>query len=308
MTTGNATTNELKSVIRSLGIKATTYEETLHRAGFDWEVMEEEIVSRRSGATFTSKKMLLRSDTQEPLGLVGADYKASDPRKFLHNQYAMANILGGDVYRAGWTGKGSKAFSIIKLHEKLVLPANVREVGDTVGLFIYSTEAWDGGSPSASSLFFERLVCKNGMKTQELSAGFRVSHTKNAEDRFKPAMRLFVNEVEEKSNMAQDQFVKLAKTRMGVSEVEQFLENLIPGDTTTAENKREAISKLFTAGVGNEGKTRWDAFNAVTQWVTHHAPYRETSVASVDTSRFLGVLERNQTNERALNLLLSFAE
>lgn len=62
---------------------------------------------------------------------------------------------------------------------------------------------------------------------------------------------------------------------------------------------------LFKTGEGNEGKTRWDAYNAVTEYVTHYRTYRETEATSVEVNRFVGVLETDTMSRTALNLLLN---
>ena len=41
-------------------------------------------------------------------------------------------------------------------------------------------------------------------------------------------------------------------------------------ETSRIPNRREQIVDLFITGAGNRGNSRWDVFNAVTEYVDHH--------------------------------------
>ena len=49
----------------------------------------------------------------------------------------------------------------------------------------------------------------------------------------------------------------------------QRLVPVMEDESSKRINKREKLVNLFSAGKGNEGKTRWDAFNALTEYETH---------------------------------------
>ena len=60
-------------------------------------------------------------------------------------------------------------------------------------------------------------------------------------------------------------------------------------------NKREKLVELYESGVGNRGETKWDAFNAITEFETHNR--RQTPEKLVR-----GLLNGNLAN-RALKIL-----
>jgi hypothetical protein len=291
------------SVIETKGVRATTLAETLRHADLDFKVLTDDVVGSKSGAIMPRKKLLYRSDNKEALGVVGSDYCPTEPKEFIETQFEFAREVGGKVVRAGWVGRRSKAFAIVKM-DTIELPCGTK-TKDPINLYIYSTDSWDGGSPRSSTMYLERLACLNGMMTQELSTSLRVSHTKNATERFENKLKPFLAEIETKAKDARVKFQELIKAKMGTAEMERFLERLLPGKGGQTENKRKELLELFQHGTGTHGQTRWDALNAVTEYVTHKQTYRDTNIASADTSRFLGVLERNTMNERALNLLLN---
>jgi len=46
---------------------------------------------------------------------------------------------------------------------------------------------------------------------------------------------------------------------------------------TIEETKVSTLMKLFHEGLGNEGKTRYDMLNAVTEYLDHHAIKKNTN-------------------------------
>lgn len=301
---------ERHSVLESKGVPiATSISETIKKADLNWKVLDGPCVTPhpKSGKNIemARKKILYRSDTYEALGVVGTDYKPSDPKEFVESQFSLAAKIGGNVTRLGWTERRAKAFCCIRLKEEITLPKNLRKVGDPVAAYIYSTDGWDGGTPRQSKLFLERLSCLNGMTTRELAESLWVSHTSEMETRYTVEIGKFHEEVDNQLSELRDQFVKLAKDRMDEVEMKAFLEKLLPGDSGHSRNKREQILHLFGNGAGNQASSRWDALNAVTEYTTHVQTYRDSKIADAATSRFLGVLGRNSLNDKAMELLLN---
>jgi hypothetical protein len=64
----------------------------------------------------------------------------------------------------------------------------------------------------------------------------------------------------------------------------------------------EALNKLFYSGAGNEGRTFYDAFNAVTDWNSNHA--RKSANTRFNYANF-GTGAR--VNERAMRVLTELA-
>jgi hypothetical protein len=68
---------------------------------------------------------------------------------------------------------------------------------------------------------------------------------------------------------------RMATIEMSTAEVSAFVGKLTGFDTqalqtsTRARNQYNDIVDMFRGGTGNKGATRWDAFNAVTEYVDH---------------------------------------
>ena len=291
------------SVLSTMGVEASQFEDTLKAGDLDWSPLADKVAGLDTGVEMPRKTLLYRSDTKAPLGIVGDHYSATTPREFLRSQYEFAEFVKGRVARAGFIGDRSRAFALIEI-EKINLPREIRQKGDPVSVFIYSTDGWDGGTPQKSRLYLERLSCANGMTSRVISSSLWNSHTKDREERYERKWKVFLNEVQKTAGEIREEFITLAKTRMTGEQMQDFLKTLLPGESTLTEKKRGSMLNLFSAGEGNEGASRWDALNAVTEYVTHHRTYRDTDVSDRAVNRFLGVLETDTLRDRAMELLL----
>ena len=72
---------------------------------------------------------------------------------------------------------------------------------------------------------------------------------------------------------------------------------------TRNHNKIEELMHLFEEGAGNEGKTRYDMFNAVTEYLDHHSVRTNVNTGR----RFISNLNGLQANKkrRAVQELLN---
>jgi len=294
------------TIIQTQGVEATTaLNETIKNAQLDWEPLEDQVAGQDSKVIMPRKKLLYRSDNKQALGVVGSEYEPTNPRDFVNRQYALAESMGGKVVRVGFLSERSRAFAFVQVGDKIEIPRGKRKVGDPVQAYIYSTDGWDGGTPQRSRLYIERLRCANGMTSREIHANLWVSHVSGMEKRAEPRRNTFQGEVIKMTEAIRKEFTKLAQTRMTVEQAKEFVEKLIPGEATMSVNRRNTVLSLFETGDGNEAATRWDAYNAVTQFITHHRTYRTTDSTSIETNRFLGVLETDTLGRQALNLLLN---
>jgi len=96
---------------------------------------------------------------------------------------------------------------------------------------------------------------------------------------------------------------QLAEQQVTKTYVEGFVNALIPSVkeevSTRTENRRSQITDLFATGKGNNGETKWDLFNAVTEYVDHHSVGRLTN-SRMERSEALADIEMEARFERSL--------
>jgi phage/plasmid-like protein (TIGR03299 family) len=79
-----------------------------------------------------------------------------------------------------------------------------------------------------------------------------------------------------------DEFVAFAQaaaqTAMHVEQFDAFALQLVPDVEGTSNarrsSKRDELRELYQVGIGNDGRTAWDAYNAITEWANYRAPVR----------------------------------
>jgi phage/plasmid-like protein (TIGR03299 family) len=134
-----------------------------------------------------------------------------------------------------------------------------------------------------------RAECWNGLQMVLSSADsentLRVKHTRSAPDRITDAHAAIQDAVKAHATLKQS-LQDLANTPMARAEVRGFVCQVITDlddveaatekvaasegrQYTLYENKGNELMRLFNSGDGNLGTDRYDALNAVTQWIDH---------------------------------------
>jgi len=139
-----------------------------------------------------------------------------------------------------------------------------------------------------------RVVCANTWKTAigaNRDRVFGVRHTTHVNDNIMAAIVL-LNGVDKAEAIEREKTQRMASLEMSLAEVSAFVGKLTGFDTqdlqssTRAKNQYHSIVNLFNYGTGNTGKTRWDAFNAVTEYVDHSRTIRVSNGRDKTEVRF----------------------
>lgn len=159
-----------------------------------------------------------------------------------------------------------------------------------------------------------RVVCSN---TWNAAIGngrarvFGVRHTVNLESGISQAIKL-VETVDAAQNAEQEKARRLASHAMQASEACTFFQNLLNAKADQngdfggkVKGQLQTLYELFTKGTGNLGTTRWDAFNAVTEFTDHSRTVRSGNERNKIEARFESVLlgSGDDLKARAFDLL-----
>jgi phage/plasmid-like protein (TIGR03299 family) len=222
-------------------------------------------------------QVIVRADTQEALSVVGPTYVPAQVRDFLapldplirERQLVPVSVANFD--------RGLSQVVELQLPRPIVLPGpNGTE--DVLFLRVLYRNSHDGSSRLAFLDSLLRQWCKNGAThvIGMMGAFFKHTAAKMAEAvDLAPA----VLDAHERFRLVEANAQRLLATPFSRGDMATVAERLYPareeGEVSPrAEKARDAIVELFDNGQATFGRTAWDAFNAVTEWSTHHRPVR----------------------------------
>lgn len=263
-----------------------TAEEAIKEALLDWEVEQVPVYHQNPMDNelmeVPDQFLVRRKDNFNPLAIMSARYT---PIQNLEAFSFFDEIIGSG--KAVWDTAGSlqggrKVFMQAELEGSLFLNSNPDD--KTVKKVLFFT-SHDGSKALTGMITPIRVVCQNtlNMALSDHSNCFKIYHRKNfAEKKHEAAKVLgFANAFYDDLQTVMNQ---LAEEEVTKSYVEGFVNALIPAElnpetgriSTRTSNRRNDIATLFTSGKGNNGRTKWDLFNAVTEFVDHHQGGRLT--------------------------------
>jgi len=242
--------------------KLTSIEDALDAANLNFIAEEHELMTP-SGIFAPEHKMIVRSDNNKPLGVVGKKYHATQ------NSLAMA-FMDNIVQKNGFTytealSKDNGAVSVItaqsERHDEI-------KVGDEVARQIKIINGFNGKNSLSVEFTLLRLVCTNGMTRSERESIIRFKHTININNKLEVALKVF-----DESVSFHEDFIKKAKmlSQKSVDKVmvEKFINSLY-SDAKQNDKKKMEIENLFQNGMGNKGETLWDLYSGATEYFQHH--------------------------------------
>jgi phage/plasmid-like protein (TIGR03299 family) len=252
-------------------------------AGLDWEVKESPITYRGNGDTilFSDKKALYRSDTVEPLSIVGENYKIVQPDEILEFFRDLVENNDMKLSTAGSLFGGKRFWALAELGKNTEIID-----GDVVDGFLLLTTSVDGSLATTAKFVSERVVCNNTLsiamseKTQNL---VKCSHKSQWDAK---AVKIDLGLLDQSWDTFITNMRTLASTPMSDQQVhsfftEQFYDKKVAVDKQGwgATKKVKTLTDLYYSGAGSDLSvgTAWGVLNAVTDLYTHGSGKRDAS-------------------------------
>jgi len=263
-----------------------TASEAIKVAKLDWEV--EQVPCLHEGINgellqVPDNYIVRRKDTLAPLSVMSSRYTPIQNQEVF--DFADSIIGEGQAVwdTAGSLAGGRKIFMQVELEGKLFLNSNPDDTTVKRVLFVSSH---DGSKALQGMITPVRVVCQNTLNAAlgNRSNTFKVFHRKNYQSKQQEAAKVLelAHAYYEDLQVVMNE---LAEQEVTASYVEGFLGTLLPASKdevpTRTENRRKDLVNLFHNGKGNLGKSKWDLYNAVTEFVDHH------SVGRLSTTRTL---------------------
>ena len=280
-----------------------TAEEALKESRLDWTVEQVPVYHEAQGEMIEvpDQYCVRRTDNYKALSIMTKRYQVIQN----HETFSFADDIIGSG-RAVWDTAGSISggrvvFMQVELPGRLFLKSNPDDQTVKKVLFVNSH---DGSKALMGMITPVRVVCQNTLNAAlgSKSNQFKVYHRKNFQSRKDEAAKVLglASAFYDDLQLVMD---TLAEQKVTHTYVEGFVNALMPATkdevSTRTENRRNQITNLFQNGKGNNGETKWDLFNAVTEYVDHHSVGRVTETR-LDRSDALADIESEARFERAI--------
>lgn len=285
------------------------------QAQLDWAVAEKPAFFH-NGYGFKQvpgRKVLMRSDTYEPLSIVSDRYKVVQPEEILQFFKDLIEEQGFQMNTAGCLKDGKRVWALADVG-KSFYAHNLGLGRDQVGAYLLLATAYDGTFATTAQFTSIRVVCNNtlGFSLNRGGEGgiVRIPHTQDFRDYdVKQQLGLDTSWVRFMENVRQ-----LTETRVSRKDViDYFLRVLdVTKEEVNVDGKQvHTMKKLLAAYKNGPGSnlpsakgTLWGAVNAVT-YITDHESRAKNPGNRFDSASFGGGAKRKS---KAFDIALDMAE
>lgn len=254
---------------------APTSDEAIRIAKLDWDVIQYPVVA--NGKEIPEHFANVRVDTNEAMGIVKSRYKIVQNREAFD---FVDGIVGSDEIEcryetAGSLFNGRKIFLLVKL-------PNTNLLGDDIENYLFFTNSHDGSSALTAGISNVRVVCNNTlqMALEGAKRTWKCRHTINIDDKRKQAQEALGLAVKYMDKMS----VTAEKMAWKKIDEEAFFRTLFDKNPTgiADKNKMRTITMIHDIyhekdDLQNFKGSAWGMYNAVADFVSNTAPFRNTS-------------------------------
>ena len=296
-----AETSEVTKLIQ----EAPTSKDALHYAGLDWMV-EQTPVYMENGILIPNYKANVRSTDKSCLGIVTDRYKiVQNTEAFEFTDAIVGETENGVVTyeTAGSLCGGRKIWLLAKMPVQKVLD-------DEVEPYMFFSNSHDGSGAIKVGMTPIRIVCNNTLN-MALAGAKRSWSTKHVGD-----MQSKLEEAKLCLQMA-DQYMqtldieadRLANAKLYKEQIDEILDELFPVNDNDSDRKKQNAQSAkddfyvayFMPDILKFGESAWRAVNAMSDFVTHSAPKRNT--ASFNENRWGKIMDGHVIMDQFVELV-----
>ena len=265
----------------------------------NWTVSHRPLFFQRangSTAEWPDRVAVVRDDNEVCLGSVSSNYETVQNKDLLSLIQPMIDEGVLEIQNMGYLNNGARVFAQARVNEEFQV------IGENYKAYITLLNGHVGNASVAIGPSATRVICGNtfAMAYSDLSEKYRHQAGVNERVLESTAVLNYVNGAMEKYSTYVDQ---LATARCTHGQFKEAVERIYNKDVTKMRDSFVAqLNNLFYNGKGNEGKTFYDAFNAVTEYASNYS--RKSASGRFNYTNFG---QGSRINQRAMRVLTEMA-
>jgi phage/plasmid-like protein (TIGR03299 family) len=288
-------------------------------AGFAWEATPQPLTypgADGNPVSLDSHKVLLRSDVQSVLGVVGKDYKVVQPAKVIEffRDIAFASDSRYTMETAGCLFDGRRIWALARTAQEMRIGGT-----DVVKPYILLGTSFDGSMATFASYTSVRVVCHNTLTMavglKGTNADIRIPHSQTFDEK---GVKVALGVIESGEDAAIENFEEMAtilsKRRVNTKDAFTYFATLYGPEleegqkattlkledfSKTQERHVSGLHELFLRGPGAQLKsaksTAWGLLNAVTNYEDFGRWRTKKMERIVSSSQFGNGAQRKKT-------------
>ena len=248
-------------------------DELYSKAGLDFEVESVNLGEATGNDNYDRFYGLRNQKTGHVYTVTGRKYTPIQNHELIDAFDEVRKMYGADYKAAGVMRGGSRVWVQAQLPKEYTFEIPNRK-GDKINSMLTMLIGHDGVISNCIFPTSMRGACNNQFvaMTRESTRDYRIQHFSNWSNKLDLVKSVFAKNINSLKSMYTD-FAALDSKAISKEELYNFLGELYPMKNQEDDrmvNRHNDIATLFSRGAGNLGKSRWDAFNAVTEYVDHH--------------------------------------
>ena len=247
----------------------------------NWDVEQTPVYIKDKDGNFVQiqgQKALVRDDNRNVLAVMSDGYEVVENKFFkqLLNPLVSEGLI--TIENIGFLQGGKKVFLQAQMAQEYQV------AGQTHKGFLTLLNSHNGTSHLAAGVTSVRVICSNTFAMAYSNMSTKLRHKLGVKEE-----ALGISETLEYVNIRMKEYTEdaeiLALTPATDKQVEDIFLSAYGKDADDKKPRNwDKLWSLYQQGSGNEGKTLWDAVNAITEFNSHHA--RRTSKGNFEYANF----------------------
>lgn len=253
----------------------------LDEAGLNWKVRSEGLKSIDSNIEIPKSIVLIREDTNVPLGIHGDGYVPYQNEELLELLYKISQQTGLEYHSGGFFGDGEKVWFQLKGDD-------LRLGNDKVEGFISGFNSFDGKTSLAFGNTSITVSCMNSFWMGYRNVQTKLRHSTNMIVRIEDILKQIDTLVEEEKEVFR-KITVMSDVRMDDKVKELVIQKLFDmskedklADLSTRKKNQMDVFRLdLDRELADKGDNLWGLFSGVTRYTTHSMKKGDNTLAKI---------------------------